>query len=88
MAKEWVYKFLLGLSLYKVRERILSTKPFPSLHELFSVDHEVRKKKLMLNNPWILIPWRRLPWLPMGLPLLLMIMKRGGLGVNIFGLAM
>ncbi|GAV82563.1 LOW QUALITY PROTEIN: hypothetical protein CFOL_v3_26014, partial [Cephalotus follicularis] len=45
LEKERTYKFLLGLNkeLDKVRERILSIKPLPSIHETFS---EVRRGEI------------------------------------------
>ncbi|KAF7835374.1 Retrovirus-related Pol polyprotein from transposon TNT 1-94 [Senna tora] len=51
--KERIYKFILGLnkSLGKIRGRILSVKPLPSLREVLStVRHEGSRRKLMLGS--------------------------------------
>ena len=54
LEKERIYKFLLGLNtdLDEVRGRIMSTKPLPSVWEVFSeVRREQSRRKVMLGSP-------------------------------------
>ncbi|KAJ1430123.1 hypothetical protein SESBI_07907 [Sesbania bispinosa] len=51
--KDKIYKFVLGLDkdLNKVHGRILETKPFPKIREVFSeIRREESRRKLMLGN--------------------------------------
>ena len=53
MEKKRLYKFFIGLNknLDGVRERILGTKPFPSLREAFAeIRREESRMKVMLKT--------------------------------------